>query len=430
MLNSSQELKMGDAVVPKEFRIFREGVNHTTKGPLLFDKIAAHLVMMEFKVHGIDLFIDADHSVLEPSGPPTKGKAFGWFTPEVRNGELWATNLQWTNEGAQLLSERAYRFFSPVVFTEFEPDEKTGARRIKSLLNVALTNIPAMRRLDPIVADRLFAANRLYAHTGTEKGTTMIVKLAEISDDAAESMSSALAMLLELLASEASAEDKIEGSLEGIAAVAAMLEAALAEDDEESDDDDASDDAGDDDADDSDEDELEEDEEELEEDEDLSRLLCMLNAGTVNEAEMIIDAINTLSTRPASEVDQVLIEMIAKNVESTDRISQLVEMIEVKEKKENVAELIKLGKLIPAQEAWALSVDVATLESFAKDAPVIAVGERITQAKKREAKEVELNELSPEEIRFMRKMGLDTDDKKKAFLKNKLAQAQTSIEKL
>ena len=53
---------------PREFRIFKAGINATTKGDFLFDDEAAEKVMAAAKRHGTDrnLMIDLEHLSLEP----------------------------------------------------------------------------------------------------------------------------------------------------------------------------------------------------------------------------------------------------------------------------------------------------------------------------------------------------------------------------
>src|SRR5690606_21758833 len=77
--------------------------------------------------------------------PAQAGKAAGWFELEVRNGELWAVNVRWTPPAAEALRRKEWRFMSPAFSTDDEG-------RITSLLNVALTNLPATRRLEPLMA--------------------------------------------------------------------------------------------------------------------------------------------------------------------------------------------------------------------------------------------------------------------------------------
>jgi len=133
--------------LPDEFRIFAFGVVESTKGPITFDEDAAKSVMAEYVLHGTELMIDYDHASLAPVSidPAHAGKAAGWFNLEVRDGELWATSVRWTPRAAEMLAQREWRYISPAFNTD-----KDG--RVTSLLNVAITNLPATRRLEPLMA--------------------------------------------------------------------------------------------------------------------------------------------------------------------------------------------------------------------------------------------------------------------------------------
>lgn len=137
---------------PSEFKIFSAGSVETTKGTFLFDAAAAASVMAEYAKHGIDLMIDYDHASLASLtvDPALAGKAAGWFNIELRNGELWAVNVRWTVPAAAALTAKEWRFYSPAFCTD-----ESG--RITSLLNVAVTNLPATRNLQPLMAASITA---------------------------------------------------------------------------------------------------------------------------------------------------------------------------------------------------------------------------------------------------------------------------------
>jgi phage I-like protein len=131
--------------VPSEFRMFRVGENETTKGTFVFDAEAAELVMSNYAKRGIDMLMDYEHQSL--ADPPVEAPAAATrMVPQIRNGELWATGVKWTDRAASYLLAGEYRYFSPA----FEYDTKTG--RVTKLINVALTNNPATHGIQPLVA--------------------------------------------------------------------------------------------------------------------------------------------------------------------------------------------------------------------------------------------------------------------------------------
>jgi phage I-like protein len=95
-----------------------------------------------FGARGTDLVIDYEHQSLSGGQAP----AAGWIKDlEVREDGLWA-QVEWTGQAEEYLKRREYRYFSPVL--RLDPD----SRRPQELMNVALTNIPAIQGLSPLVA--------------------------------------------------------------------------------------------------------------------------------------------------------------------------------------------------------------------------------------------------------------------------------------
>ena len=96
--------------------------------------------MSGYRTMGHLLTIDYDHASLDPKplDPAKSKKSGGVFDVELRNGECWATKIQFTPEAADGIRRKEWPFISPA----FRSDEKTG--RILLLLNFALTANPAL----------------------------------------------------------------------------------------------------------------------------------------------------------------------------------------------------------------------------------------------------------------------------------------------
>jgi phage I-like protein len=141
----------GKKTPPKEFRIFESGLIDTTKGPFLFDLDSASSVLRCAAEYGNQLNVDYNHGQAEawPVDPSLSGKSAGWYDLELRNGELWAVNVNWTPPAYAAIENREWRFISPW----FSYDGET--RRIHELHNVAITNTPATKHLKPLTASRL-----------------------------------------------------------------------------------------------------------------------------------------------------------------------------------------------------------------------------------------------------------------------------------
>ncbi len=128
---------------PSEFRIFSFGTTDTTKGAYAFDSEAAATVMQAAQEYGNRLTLDYEHQAL--NDPPMEAPSAGTYSLDLRADGLWATDVRWTPKASAYLSNKEYLYFSPA----FLHDEKG---RPKRLLNVALTNIPATKRMQPLVA--------------------------------------------------------------------------------------------------------------------------------------------------------------------------------------------------------------------------------------------------------------------------------------
>ena len=129
---------------PGEFKLFPKGPYKTSKGDLSFDEESAASVMGAYTLHGNDGSIDYEHQALQD--PPVEAPAAGWYSLEVRDGDLWLKDIRWTDKARSRIEAGEYRYLSPAV----EFDLKT--RRVTRLINVALTNLPATRGMQPLVA--------------------------------------------------------------------------------------------------------------------------------------------------------------------------------------------------------------------------------------------------------------------------------------
>lgn len=185
---------------PTEFRIFRAGANETTKGVFLFDEESQKSVMAAFARHGADVPIDYEHKMLDWLAPASDMVAAGWFTPEVRDGDLWATNVRWTNKAAAHLREGEWRYYSPAFTTGDDG-------RILELINVALTNLPATHQLEALVAASARALSAQTNPASPEKGTPTM-KNVLIALGLSESASEADAIVALSRLRDATAQDK------------------------------------------------------------------------------------------------------------------------------------------------------------------------------------------------------------------------------
>lgn len=197
---------------PAEFRLFRRGLNETSKGVFLFDDLAAEAVMTSYRKQGTRLMLDLEHLSLDVHARNHDPDARGWFDLEIRNGELWAVNVNWTPDGARRLTEKTQAYTSPAFLTD-------GEGRITKMLNAALVAMPATYQASALVA----------ASRGMMTPEMLQKALEALKTGDAEA---AMALLEEAIVAQAAGEPAPEAPAEDVA-VEAMADAP---NDEESED--------------------------------------------------------------------------------------------------------------------------------------------------------------------------------------------------
>lgn len=163
------------ADAPGEFQLLPEGkIEINGDQPAYLDEAAATGIIEAFKQRGNDMVIDYEHQTLTNGLAP----AAGWIKQLAWKGKegLWVLT-DWTKKAKDYLKNREYRYFSPVMLI------RASDRKIVKLINVALTNNPAINNLTPIVAK--------YQLTGNfnEREDTMLAKIKKLlglADDAGE----------------------------------------------------------------------------------------------------------------------------------------------------------------------------------------------------------------------------------------------------
>lgn len=145
----SDELPEGKDGPPTAFRIMRAGENRTKKGNVKFTERSQKLVLEAAKDYGNRYLIDYRHKAHETLSldPAQSGKAAGWCSLEVKNGELWAKEVEWTPTARKMLTDKEYLYFSPII------DFEEKSREVVELQSVALTNRPATKHLTPLMLE-------------------------------------------------------------------------------------------------------------------------------------------------------------------------------------------------------------------------------------------------------------------------------------
>ncbi len=111
------------------------------RDPIRVDQQALDNIIAAGTQRGNDIVIDYEHQTLSGGEAP----AAGWIKEmQARADGLWA-RVDWTDKAASYITNREYRYFSPVLAMDQE-------RRPTALLNAGLTNFPAITHLPPLVA--------------------------------------------------------------------------------------------------------------------------------------------------------------------------------------------------------------------------------------------------------------------------------------
>jgi phage I-like protein len=141
------------APLPREFLIFKPGINSTTKGDFDYDAAAQATMLAAAQQRGsVRYMIDLEHDSLHPERRAQRsdaGDARGWFSLDFRpDGSLWACNVEWTPDGARRLNEKTQAYISPA----FKHVEEGGVLHPLALVNAALVAVPAIHDAPALVA--------------------------------------------------------------------------------------------------------------------------------------------------------------------------------------------------------------------------------------------------------------------------------------
>jgi hypothetical protein len=138
--------------VTKEIQVLPVGVwNHPVYGKIEINENDINKFIKNFdsKIRK-ELPITEGHSVGEEEKP-----AIGWFKQLINKGRngLWAI-VEWTKEGMELLNKKAYKYFSPEFYTNYEdPESREEYQNV--LVGGALTNRPYFKGLQAVVLSEL-----------------------------------------------------------------------------------------------------------------------------------------------------------------------------------------------------------------------------------------------------------------------------------
>ncbi|MHB1059813.1 MAG: phage protease [Rhodanobacter sp.] len=131
----------------------------------------AQAIIEAFHADSKDLPVDIEHATELKAPKGDSAPAVGWIKDlEVRNGSVWG-RVEWTNDGGVTVSERQYRYISPV----FLYDKLT--KQILRLTSAALTNQPnlalqALNREGQTEHEEEQAMKKIYSALGLAENAT------------------------------------------------------------------------------------------------------------------------------------------------------------------------------------------------------------------------------------------------------------------
>ena len=130
--------------IPEEFQLLPYGeIDIEGEPKAIVDAESIASVISHFNRRGNDLVIDYEHQSLKDTQAP----AAGWIKRLIDRGRegLWAV-VEWTPTAKKYLKNKEYRYFSPVFWVT------NKERKVIRIESVALTNLPKINQLRPIVA--------------------------------------------------------------------------------------------------------------------------------------------------------------------------------------------------------------------------------------------------------------------------------------
>lgn len=317
-------------------------------GPWTLNNADAASLISLAKQRQNDIVIDYEHQTLKAAENGQPAPAAGWLSPQdihfVPGKGLLASNPKWTSKAAAHISNDEYRYLSPV----FSYDIKTG--RVLDLINVALTNQPAIDGMDKIM---LAAAS--FSMQPQQEDAPMneeLLKLLGLTKDASEE--DAVAALTSIV-TEVDGLVAVIGvkDVTGLAALSAIK----------------------------------------------TELTDLIKAA--EGAEQAIAAAKSETPGTAMTVIK----------EQGEQIAALTARIDGDEMNTLIAAAKAEGKLVPAQEDWARSLGVDKFKDFIKAAPrIAALSQTQTHGKEQEFDKDGKAILNDEQLAICSQLGLSADE--------------------
>lgn len=154
----------------QQVKLLPLGVVKSRKGEFLVDALAFKEMYAYYKGRAIDIVVDYEHQTLEDVQAP----ASGWIKELYLKEDGVHADVEWTDKAREYIANKEYRYLSPVVFRR-----KSDGRAVV-LQSVALTNVPAIDGMEPII-------NSMKLEGGTDMDfMKQLAKALGLAEDATE----------------------------------------------------------------------------------------------------------------------------------------------------------------------------------------------------------------------------------------------------
>lgn len=165
----SKEMEVGGA--PEIISVLPLGHVKSAKGEFDVDGESFAAMKAQIAQRGVDLVVDYEHQTLTGEQAP----AAGWVKELFLDGGQIKARVEWTDRAKAYLSNREYRYLSPVITVRKADNKAMG------LHSIALTNTPAIEHMEAIVNSLNFEGGQ-----NTMDFMKELAKLLGLGEDATE----------------------------------------------------------------------------------------------------------------------------------------------------------------------------------------------------------------------------------------------------
>ena len=165
----SKEMEVGGA--PEIISVLPLGHVKSAKGEFGVDGESFAAMKAQIAQRGVDLVVDYEHQTLTGEQAP----AAGWVKELFLDDGQIKARVEWTDRAKAYLSNREYRYLSPVITVRKADNKAMG------LHSIALTNTPAIEHMEAIVNSLNFEGGQ-----NTMDFMKELAKLLGLGEDATE----------------------------------------------------------------------------------------------------------------------------------------------------------------------------------------------------------------------------------------------------